>query len=608
MASSGNFPTNNSNIVYWIEAIQNSQNIGANTSNVTVRVWVKRTNSGYTTYGTGTVYVTINGSNYTDSLTTSDKITSSPLKIFERTVNVSHNSDGSKTLGLSARISHSVFSASSHSWNFGLTTIPRTSKPTVNDSTINYGSAVTIYTNRASGSFTHTLRYNWNGRTGTIATGVTTSHSWTIPTSFMNYIPSSTSTKGTIYCDTYNGSSKIGTESIAITTSVPSNVVPSFSAVTHSENVSGVSSKIGAYVQGLSKLNLGITGASGTYGSSISKYEITFNGVTYTGSSAVSSLIKNSGTLTITGKVTDSRGRTASKSVSVTVLAYEAPKITGFKIERANSDGTLNEMGIYAKVSRAGSWRSLNSKNSVSIVIKSKPRGSSTWTTNDTVAAGTGGSYNASVVFGTFDVTKSYDFRVEFVDQFNTTIALGVMATGGVTMSWAPNGIGVGKIWEKGALDVGGDIYCNNIIASAATPYFHGRNASSQSIPTSAYTAITSPNVLTNQGGGTMSTSGVYTIPEDGIYLIHAQIGFSNAVVTGKAFHLALFLNGSIGEHYRMFYSNPSGSYVQCIGVTVLSCSRGQTIETRVYQDTGVSLSSIAGNSSLRIMKVGKVA
>lgn len=461
MASSGQFGTSNGNIVYWIEAIQNSQNYGNNTSNVTIRVWIKRTNSGYTTYGNGTVYVTINGSNYTSSLTPSDKITSTSKKIFERTMNISHNSNGEKNLPISARISHAVFSTSTNSWTYGLSDIPRTSKPSLSASSVNYGSAVTINTNRASSSFTHTLRYAWNGRTGTIATGVGASHSWIVPTSFMNYITDRTSTWGTIYCDTYSGGSKIGTESISLTTKIPTNIVPSFSTVTHSENVSNVASKVGSYVQSLSKLNLAITGASGTYGSTIKSYEITFDGVKYNGSSIVSNLIKGSGTLTITGKITDSRGRTASKSVTVSVLAYSAPKITTFKVERANSDGSLNDMGTSAKVTRIGTWSSLNSKNSVSVVIKSKLRGTTAWTTKNTISAGASGSYNASVVLSTYDVAKSHDFRVEFIDQFNTTIALVVMATGEVTMSWGPNGIGVGKIWESGALDIAGDVNVN---------------------------------------------------------------------------------------------------------------------------------------------------
>lgn len=66
-AASGNFPTDNTYIVYWIEIIQNSQNIANNTTNVTVKVWCKRTNTGYTTTGNGTCYCTINGTQYSAS-------------------------------------------------------------------------------------------------------------------------------------------------------------------------------------------------------------------------------------------------------------------------------------------------------------------------------------------------------------------------------------------------------------------------------------------------------------------------------------------------------------------------------------------------------------
>ena len=130
MAVSRNFSTSNQYIVYWIEAIINSQSIANNTSNVTVRVWIKRTNTGYTTWGSGTVYCTIDGKSYSGSITPDDKITSTPRKLFERTVTINHNTNGTKTLVMSARIQHSRFSSSSQSWNYTLPTIPRYAKIT----------------------------------------------------------------------------------------------------------------------------------------------------------------------------------------------------------------------------------------------------------------------------------------------------------------------------------------------------------------------------------------------------------------------------------------------------------------------------------------------
>lgn len=126
MATSGNFSTSNQYIKYRIIVDENSTSIANNTSNVTVRVQVWRTNSGYTSYGTGTCYCSINGSNYSQSITTSQKFTyNSYTEVFYRNLDVPHNSDGSKTIYVSAYISHSVFSSGSQGFNVTLSYIPR---------------------------------------------------------------------------------------------------------------------------------------------------------------------------------------------------------------------------------------------------------------------------------------------------------------------------------------------------------------------------------------------------------------------------------------------------------------------------------------------------
>ena len=178
-----------------------------------------------------------------------------------------------------------------------LTTVIPASTPTLSASSVNYGSSVTIYTNRVHTNLTHTLKYNWNGYTGTIATGVGASYAWTIPTSFMNYIPNATSTTGTITVETYNGTALAGTKTVNLTTTVPASVVPTFDTITHSEANSVVTNAgIGAYVKDLSKLNLAITGATGAYGSTITSYKIVFDGVTYNAQSVTSNTVTTAGT------------------------------------------------------------------------------------------------------------------------------------------------------------------------------------------------------------------------------------------------------------------------------------------------------------------------
>lgn len=75
MAASNWFSTTNSYIKYRIELNVNSQDQANNFSNVTVKVFIYRTNTGYETYGSGTCYCTIDGTQYSKSISSSQKIT-----------------------------------------------------------------------------------------------------------------------------------------------------------------------------------------------------------------------------------------------------------------------------------------------------------------------------------------------------------------------------------------------------------------------------------------------------------------------------------------------------------------------------------------------------
>jgi hypothetical protein len=204
--------TSNQYIKYSVEITQNSQSTANNTSNVTVDVWVWRTNTGYTTYGTGTCFFKIDGTTYSASVSSSQKITSSPISLFSKTLNISHNSDGSKILTCSAWISMDVLTSSEQSYSQGLTTIGRASS--FSGGSGNIGSLTTITISRASTSFTHKLYYSFGSISKTLITSsASTSYSWTIPTSIYAQLPNSNSGSGTIYCETYSGSSYIGSDS-----------------------------------------------------------------------------------------------------------------------------------------------------------------------------------------------------------------------------------------------------------------------------------------------------------------------------------------------------------------------------------------------------------
>lgn len=453
MATSSAMSTTNDKIKYTITITQNSRNVTANTSNVTVSVRVYRTNTGYTTYGTGTVYCTINGTQYTEAITSSDKITSSGIVLFSRTLNIAHNADGTKTLATSARITHDQFSSSSQSYSQTLTAIPRATTPTVSASSVNMGASITISMPRASSSFDHTLTYKFGNATGTIGSDLATSHAWTVPLSLASQVPNGTSGTCTITCKTYNGSTLIGTKTVSFTAKVPSSVVPSISALTVTEAASGLAAKFGAYIQSKSKAKVTIT-AAGSYSSTIKSYQTTVAGKSYSGSSFTSGTLTSSGTVTIATTVTDSRGRKATKSTTISVLAYSAPKISKFDAYRANSSGAQNYESTSVNCVYSWTISSLGNKNDKTYLFEYKAKDADTWTA---LASGGEYSFSSNRIFANIaQLDASYDLRLTISDYFGEAVASADIPTAFTLLDFNASGKGIafGKVSELDQMEI----------------------------------------------------------------------------------------------------------------------------------------------------------
>lgn len=290
-------------------------------------------------------------------------------------VNVGHNADGTKSCSYQVKIvGGSDPRGANYQWNssassapsMSLATIPRATQPSMSASSVTMGNAITINTPRASSSFTHSLWYqvnggNWQG----IASGVGTSYSWTVPIGLASSVPNGTSISVTVICRTYNGSTNLGDKYTSFTAYVPSSVVPSMGNPTATRVDNGVPSGWGVYVKGYSKVTVAMTSVSGSYGSTIKSYSITGPNLSSTSSSATSGVLGSAGTNTYTCTITDSRGRTASKTVSISVVDYSKPSIS-VSASRCNSDGTVSSSGTYLRVTATYSIASVSSKNSVS--------------------------------------------------------------------------------------------------------------------------------------------------------------------------------------------------------------------------------------------------
>ena len=369
--------------------------------------------------------------------------------------NVTHNNDGAKWCDFYGQFSSSAHGNIDVYGGIHLVTIARASTPTLSASTVDYGGSVTIYTNRASTDFTHNMWASFSGETVIIGNSYTTSATFTVPVSLMNKIPNESSSWGTIHVDTYSGGTLIGTKTIVLNTTVPASIVPTITSKTQAEAVSGIFANIGGYVQGISKVEATLAGA-GTYSSTITGYEITIEGKTYTGASVTSGLLLGSGSSTITYKVTDSRGRTVTGTNVITILAYTQPTLTSFSVVRKTGATTT------LQVERSGTFSHLTAKNQATMAVYTKLKTATDWGTAKSSVNSTTGSYRGVVELTGHVDTSSYDVKVVFYDEFtsgNPSSATLSVSTAIVPMSWSRTGVGAGKVWERGALDVGGDAY-----------------------------------------------------------------------------------------------------------------------------------------------------
>ncbi len=456
---------NNTGSKYQYKIVWTSQqNTTSNTSSVTATAYVRALDG--SSYSTSTNWTSIiNGTTVkTFSAWVGGSAGNNWVNFGSKTWTVNHEADGTAKVNITASFSGTYNSAyvlrsGSASSTVTLPTIPRASNFTLNTSNLTLGSTnVAISITRASSLFTHKVYFKYGSQNIEISSNATTSASYTPPISLVSQTPNSISGSGTIVVDTYSGNTKIGSKTQVFTTTVPSNIVPTIDSL----EVSGTNKLEQYYIAGRSAITISMSAPQGVYGSTIKSKSITGLGLGTTGNSGVAGVLP-AGTHKYVAKATDSRNRSASKEVSVEVQNYTAPWVRDIKAVRSNAQYQEDNNGEYLKVffsyfiedvAKAG----LNQhqfKVSTSADNGASWRVESDWKDTQVYSSNSG-----SIELGSgFLTNKSYLVKVELRDSLSTVAGTINVSTSAVVLNLEKNGIGVGKFYERGALDIGGDTY-----------------------------------------------------------------------------------------------------------------------------------------------------
>lgn len=361
-----------------------------------------------------------------------------------------HNADGTGSFNayIGAGIYYQWAINTDNTASFTLNTIARASYINIKNDGLYLGDIASLQvTSIASYNFTHTIRYKWGSIEGTIATGIKAASSSVAYSSFISwapsaeefakYIPNSEIGYGTLICDTYNGSTKIGSRSITFYGKIKDSCIPTLDSSFCTLETDY--SSLDVFLSGWTSLVVSAT-ASGALSSTITGYKITggleksISGSSLTNYSA--GTIESSGRVSFHLAAVDSRGHTSAvKTYTFDITSYSNPTITSFVASRTLDDVTK------ISVNAAWTYTDAEGKLSCTSTLQYRKQGDSAWSDCSSTAV------NGSTVTldETFDELLSYEFKLTVTDTLTSSAtATAAVSNRDVFLDFKAGGTGLG--------------------------------------------------------------------------------------------------------------------------------------------------------------------
>lgn len=449
--------TLNSSVMSFFLTWSAESNVDGNYSDVTVTSYwqTNSTSWGFDTVGARPASITINGIKSsvskrfdTTAGTGSGWKVPNPWEIQTATQRVYHNSDGTKTIAISARANGKAGqygpSADTYesedctvSGNIVLENIPRASSVKATNADIESSPVISIV--RASNTFRHTLEYYFSsgGKTvsGTIATKTSAEKitNWKIPASVYEIIPNKQSVSGRITCDTYSGNTLIGTSSTKIVATV---------------NINKSAPTLNPTAIDVNKSAVALTGDKSKFIRYRSNADVKFNAVARNSARIVSRKV-TCGSQTLSGdgtimgvdsgtfvfSVTDSRGYTTSVTLNKELVNYIPLSCSILKEKFEVSGEIFFDIAGACFVGNFGSQQN-------EIVVQYRYKLSDEDWHDDWITVEnnlTNDAYSASVIVSGFDYTRIYSIQARVIDKLDSISSNSINISSVPVFDWSEN-------------------------------------------------------------------------------------------------------------------------------------------------------------------------
>lgn len=446
-----------------------TQDIEANTSRVVANLFVRKEIHESTvttpTIGTWECSLTLNGETVSGGVYAS--VSGDWILMRSLIVTVPHNDDGTKSVTLSGAVwgpSGTGYSGRSTegSGTVTLNTIPRASTLSCGALTLGSKSACTI--TPAAEGYRHDLYLTAGGHRACLLHDVRGGTYQISPnlSDFAAYITTAKSVTGTLELTTYNAgwTAALGVKTLSVQVLVPASCGPSVSSGWASAayyNAGTAAAGIAAYVQGYSKAQVTFSDQKVTtrYGATIKGYKIACAGVTVSSAPYRTQVLPGTAA-SIVCTVEDSRGYTASETLTVTLLPYARPKLSSLSLYRSDADGTADKDGTCIWARATLSYSAIGGRNACTLKGYHRTAGGS-YGDGTAMESGVGLILTAAALIG-----QSYVAKIEAADSLGQTARYEVTiptADAAFHLRAGGKGAAFGKYAEAdGVLDVAWDL------------------------------------------------------------------------------------------------------------------------------------------------------
>jgi len=426
MASSGNFNTNGYGSGDWYRYLNFSWSVQSQSiaNNTTTIKWTLKGAGGATNnwYESGNFRVVIDGSVVYSSATRINL--KNGTVVASGTYTMTHNSAGARSFSASAEAGIyyvAVNCRGNSSWD--LPTIPRAATINSADNFNDTGNPTITYSNPAGNSVS-SLRACIANTSGSVVyapyrdiskTG--NSYTFNLTDAERNALraacPNSNTLAVKFYVTTVIGGQTYYSTLDRMMTIVEAN--PTFSVAYLDANsiTVGVTGNKLQIVQNQSTLRINVSSAVALKSATLKTATCTVLGTNYsaniTNGAATINIgkINSSSNLDIPIKVTDSRGNSTTKTITIQVLAWQLPTAL-ITMQRHNNFYTATDINV------DGNFSSVNNKNTLTIKLRYKKTSANAWSAYTTMQDN---------VVQTFQLDNSYEWNVQVVltDKFGST-------------------------------------------------------------------------------------------------------------------------------------------------------------------------------------------